>query len=379
MRLIAPLLALLLAAPVARAIPPTVNEFTRTVNTGPLRVRFDELNPDKLASVELVPLGNENLAGADLGGAAEFFGQTYRDRNAAGFVDQDLFLAANWVAWTANDSEVVVRAETWTDAQPPVRTDWTFRTGSAQVLVERTLYFSLVPDTSAYQPFVVRMAPLTAYRALRWRDSDGNSRSGSFCWDPCVGTSWDGRWLEFTAREGAGGYSVALAPASVNPGHAGFVRGMGVLSYGAAFGLLRGSGPRDRDETHRYVLAFSAAAQTDDATLDSLQSTLDRSLPPLGAPSRPRATLTLSATPNPSRGDVHLAWSTTEPGDATLDVFDVSGRRVARLHEARVAAGAHVSRWDGRTSSGRAAAPGVYTAVLRTATGVATRTIALTR
>lgn len=376
MRLIPPLLALLLAASAALADPPTVNEFTRTVNTGSLRVRFDELNPDRLASVELLPLGDDNLAGGDLGEGAEFFGQTLRARVSPGFTDQDLFVGLNWLVWTSSDSDVVIRTETWSDGQPPVRTDWTFRTNSALVGVERTVFFSLVPDSASYQPFVVRMAPVTTYRALRWRDAQGSLRSGLFCWDPCVDSSWDGRWVQFYARRGDEGYSVALAPASSNPGTGALVRGVGVLSYSAAFGLLRPAELHDRDETHRYVMAFSTSALADTAVLDSLQAKLDATLPPLAAPIPPRRPgVTLGASPNPARGDVRLAWTMPTAGEATLVVLDVTGRRVASLARGSHAAGEQRVHWR----PGADVPPGVYLAVLRTPGGVTTRRIARVR
>lgn len=63
------------------------------------------------------------------------------------------------------------------------------------------------------------------------------------------------------------------------------------------------------------------------------------------------------ALPNPSRGDVRF---TRSGGDAVaLDVFDLSGRRVATLPPAG-AGGQWEWRWDGRDLAGREVSPGTY-------------------
>ena len=49
-------------------------------------------------------------------------------------------------------------------------------------------------------------------------------------------------------------------------------------------------------------------------------------------------------------------------GEARLEVFDLAGRRVAEVHRARLDAGRHTLRWDGRGDAGDALAPGVYLA-----------------
>jgi alpha-tubulin suppressor-like RCC1 family protein len=55
--------------------------------------------------------------------------------------------------------------------------------------------------------------------------------------------------------------------------------------------------------------------------------------------------------------------------DATLDVFDVLGRRVVRMAEGRFNAGTHRVRWDGRPTAGGAVASGMYFVRLATPEG----------
>jgi hypothetical protein len=59
-------------------------------------------------------------------------------------------------------------------------------------------------------------------------------------------------------------------------------------------------------------------------------------------------------------GGAWVEYRLPEPGSVSLDVFAVSGRRVARWVHGERAAGWHRLPWPGRTGSGRAMAPGVY-------------------
>lgn len=64
--------------------------------------------------------------------------------------------------------------------------------------------------------------------------------------------------------------------------------------------------------------------------------------------------------PNPSWGAVSLRFSTAVDAAVRVQVFDASGRSVASLVNAPLPPGEHVAQWNGRSSSGARAAPGVY-------------------
>lgn len=64
--------------------------------------------------------------------------------------------------------------------------------------------------------------------------------------------------------------------------------------------------------------------------------------------------------PNPSAGAASLTLRLRDAGRATVAVYDVAGRFVARLHDGFVVAGPLTLRWDGKNSRGREAASGVY-------------------
>lgn len=64
--------------------------------------------------------------------------------------------------------------------------------------------------------------------------------------------------------------------------------------------------------------------------------------------------------PNPSGAGASFRFALGRAGDARAEVFDVRGRRIASVLDGRLPAGAYTARWNGRTSGGRAAEPGVY-------------------
>ena len=81
-----------------------------------------------------------------------------------------------------------------------------------------------------------------------------------------------------------------------------------------------------------------------------------------------------SPRPNPTSGLVAVPVYLPAAGRVLLDVFDVGGRRVARLLDARRAAGVHVALWDARRS-----APGVYIVVVRLGVWQGTRRVLVLR
>jgi len=84
-------------------------------------------------------------------------------------------------------------------------------------------------------------------------------------------------------------------------------------------------------------------------------------LEPVGVPEEPIArVLSLAPAPNPSRGLVALHFALPASGEASLKLFDLSGRMVRKLQQGWLPAGNHVRVWDGHTDHGGAAAPGVY-------------------
>ncbi len=84
----------------------------------------------------------------------------------------------------------------------------------------------------------------------------------------------------------------------------------------------------------------------------------DRSPPPLPVN---RSTITfLGVGPNPSRGDVNIAFEVPGTTQVRARVYDVRGRIVRDLGERSFTPGRHLVSWDGRDDAGGRVSDGVY-------------------
>ena len=100
--------------------------------------------------------------------------------------------------------------------------------------------------------------------------------------------------------------------------------------------------------------------------------------PPTGTPGiSAQQPARLELWPNPSPGSVHVQWRGAEPGSATLDVYDLRGRRIKRLASQVVSSGSIF--WDGRDATGRPLATGTYLLVLTHARGRLSKRVLLSR
>lgn len=95
--------------------------------------------------------------------------------------------------------------------------------------------------------------------------------------------------------------------------------------------------------------------------------------PPASGPGDVVPRMTLRAAPNPFRASVSLEFDLDAPTGVGLGVWDVSGRRIRRIVEGAVTAGAARFAWDGRDDAGHPAPPGIYFVRLETAGGRVTR------
>ncbi len=87
--------------------------------------------------------------------------------------------------------------------------------------------------------------------------------------------------------------------------------------------------------------------------------------------------LELTAAPNPFNPATTLRFTLPTASHAVLDVFDVAGRRVARLVDGERTAGAHDVRWTAVDHAGRPLPSGAYLVRLRAGTATATARLAL--
>jgi hypothetical protein len=91
----------------------------------------------------------------------------------------------------------------------------------------------------------------------------------------------------------------------------------------------------------------------------------------------PAAAPTLVAAPNPFNPRTTVSFRVAEAGRVSLACYDLAGRRVRRLLDAELPAGAHSSVWDGADDAGRGLASGVYLLRLGTPSGVTTGRVLL--
>ena len=83
--------------------------------------------------------------------------------------------------------------------------------------------------------------------------------------------------------------------------------------------------------------------------------------------------------PNPFNSQTVLAYFLHAPSPARLEVFALTGQRVAILHQGPQQAGYHRLHWDGRDDAGRPVASGIYLYRLVTNEVVLTRKLLLLR
>ena len=83
--------------------------------------------------------------------------------------------------------------------------------------------------------------------------------------------------------------------------------------------------------------------------------------------------------PNPFNSQTVLSYFLLEPGPTRLEVFTLTGQRVAVLHQGLQRAGYHRLRWDGRDAAGHPLASGMYLYRLVTDETILTRKLTLLR
>ncbi len=130
---------------------------------------------------------------------------------------------------------------------------------------------------------------------------------------------------------------------------------------------LDGSGTVDFVDFFKFVDAFDQPGQ---AKLLALAREM------LGLPAGPQLQ---QNAPNPFNSETVISWFLLEPGPVRLEVFALTGQRLAVLHQGPEKAGLHRLHWDGRDDEGRPLASGVYLYRLVTNEAVLTRKLTLLR
>jgi probable HAF family extracellular repeat protein len=102
----------------------------------------------------------------------------------------------------------------------------------------------------------------------------------------------------------------------------------------------------------------------------------------VGSSSAVRISTISASRPNPFASNTRIAISLSAQaatGNARLEVFDLSGRRVALLLNEKLAPGEHSLSWNGRDDAGAMIPSGIYFARLTTRDGATSRRLMLER
>jgi hypothetical protein len=106
-----------------------------------------------------------------------------------------------------------------------------------------------------------------------------------------------------------------------------------------------------------------------------------KEIPTTGLPTRPASFALHQNVPNPVRASAatRIEFDLFEESVVDVTVYDISGRRVARLFEGKLLPGPHAVSWNGTLQNGSPAAAGVYRYVLTTAKGSMSKGLTLVR
>jgi len=83
--------------------------------------------------------------------------------------------------------------------------------------------------------------------------------------------------------------------------------------------------------------------------------------------------------PNPFNAETLISYTLAQDGPVHLRVYNLSGQQIRTLIQARQTAGRQEAKWDGKDSSGRAVASGVYLYRLHSGTALRTKKLLLLR
>ena len=195
------------------------------------------------------------------------------------------------------------------------------------------------------------------------------------------------RWVDLDGVEGGtregstiGGSSVKLWDVATREPIVSFPPGVSTI-----YELDFSSDTRLLAESSKYTVRLWDLSEW--TGLEPVTSTVDEDLSGffdtfLGGGKRaslPDQTQLLQNAPNPFNSQTVLSYFLLEPGPVRLEVFALTGQRVAVLHQGPQQAGYHRLHWDGRDAVGHSVASGAYLYRLVTDDAVLTRKLILLR
>lgn len=354
MRRMLSVLLLCLAPGIASADAILVDANARRVETSKLIVRFNAICPERVDSLVYKDYGAANLRGD--WDPWEFHGQSIlRLWSGQGFIWPQSMVNQSWTVLHQTPTILVVRIESTSVDQPPVRTDYTFYADAPYYRIDRTVYFTVVPVTSSFQPYVARMHPCNVFATARYRDTGGAVIQTGYYPTGRVHTDWDRRWAENCGP----GIGVTVMNASTNPQLEGLVDDYDGNSYSSWLAPILIERLYNTDTSVRLLITFSTTPD-DLAWLDQVYAWFDAPVSAVRTAPEILSGPSLSILPDPEAGLTRICFDLPFETPARMALYDVGGRQVARLLDGRLPAGPHLVSWSGHGEDGRPVAPGVY-------------------
>jgi len=69
--------------------------------------------------------------------------------------------------------------------------------------------------------------------------------------------------------------------------------------------------------------------------------------------------------PNPFNPTVNISYTLAEPGQTSVDIYNIQGRKIKRLVNEYKTAGTYEVQWDGSNQYGKKVASGTYFYIIR--------------
>jgi choice-of-anchor B domain-containing protein len=129
----------------------------------------------------------------------------------------------------------------------------------------------------------------------------------------------------------------------------------------------------------RFIAEDLSGGSVVEAAIDDFSAYAGPMAPVDAPPAAAHATRLYANVPNPFNATTTLRFEIASPGEATIQIFDVRGRRVRTLLAGPQPGGFQQRVWDGTDDGGRTVASGTYLVRLRAGPVVATRRLQLVK
>jgi len=107
---------------------------------------------------------------------------------------------------------------------------------------------------------------------------------------------------------------------------------------------------------HYYYFSYSDGRDTIQTPMDSISiatSAIENNIIP--------SSFELAQNyPNPFNAQTSITFSLSASADIGLNIYDISGRRIASLYDGLASAGTHSTIWDGKNGAGNSVSSGIY-------------------